>query len=158
MATGFLPVNVVYPDASGNAYPLLVDLSPHRLVVPAFAKDVAGYWYGKFTVPQDYASAPQIVLRLAASTTSLVSTMAVSSYPTTADGNSYDGTYTTETQQNVSLPGTAYNRKDVTFTLTSTITVGADINLRVDHEGAVGADTNTAETLLYGVFFKYTTT
>ena len=156
MATVQIPVQLYVPDASGNGYPSLYDASPHRFLVPTFLKDVAGYWYGHVRIPQDYASTPKIILSIAANATSGVARLAVSSYAI-ADAESYDSTYTTETAQDITVPATAYLRKDVTFSLTSTIAVGDDLIVRVDHEGAHANDTLAVDLLLVSCVFQYAT-
>lgn len=155
MATVQIPAIVYVPDSSGNAYPQLYDLSPHRFLVPTFLRDVAGYWYGHLRIPQDYVGTPKIILSIGANATTGNTRMVVSSY-VTANAASYDGTYTTETAQDVTVPGTAYTRKDVTFSLTTSgIAAGVDLVFRCDHEGAHANDTLAADTILFSVVFQY---
>lgn len=154
MATVQIPLALQVGDSTGNTFPVLYDASPHRFVVPAFLRDVAGYWYGSLRVPQDYVGTPRIVLSIAANATSGVTRLAVSTYAI-ADAESLDSTYTTETAQDVTVPGTAYLRKDVTFSLTSTIAAGDELIFRIDHEGANANDTLAAETLLVAAVFQY---
>lgn len=156
MATIRIPLAIQTGDASGNTYPTRYDASPHIYVVPAFAKDVAGYWYGVMRVPLDYSSTPKIIMAIGANATSGVSRLAVSSYAI-ADTESYDSTYTTETAQDITVPATAYLRKDVTFSLTSTIAAGDDLIFRLDHEGAHVNDTLAVDTLLFNAVFEYAT-
>jgi hypothetical protein len=157
MATVQVPLPLFVPDSSGNGYPILYDASPHRFLVPAFLRDVAGYWYGHVRIPQDYVGTPKVILSVGANATSGVARLAVSSYRT-ADAASYDGTYTTETAQDITVPGTAYLRKDVTFTITTaSIAVGDDLVVRVDHEGAHANDTLAADLLLFSAVFQYAT-
>jgi hypothetical protein len=155
MATIQVPIPLFVPDSSGNGYPLLYDASPHRHLVPAFLKDVAGYWYGHVRVPQDYVGTPKVILSIGANATSGVTRLAVSSYRT-ADAASYDGTYTTETAQDITVPATAYLRKDVTFTVTTaSIAAGDDLVTRIDHEGAHANDTLAVDTILFSAVFQY---
>ena len=156
MATVQIPVPLYVPDATGNGYPSLYDANPHRFLVPTFLKDVAGYWYGHLRVPQDYSSTPVIKVSIAANATAGVARLAVSSYAI-ADAESYDTTYTTETAQDITVPGTAYMRKDVTFSLTSTIAVGDDLVVRIDHEGAHVNDTLAVDLLAVSTVFQYAT-
>lgn len=157
MATVQIPIPLRVPDASGNGYPILYDANPHRHLLTAFLQDVAGYWYGHIRVPQDYAGTPAVKLSIGANATSGVSRLAVSSYRT-ADAASYDGTYTTEAAQDVTVPGTAYLRKDVTFSITTaSITAGDDLMVRVDHEGAHANDTLAVPTILFSAVFQYAT-
>jgi hypothetical protein len=161
MSTIQIPIPLFIPDASGNGRLVFYDASPHRFYVPGFDGDdnVAGYWYGHVRVPQDYASTPKIILALAANVTSGVARMAVSTY-TAADAESYDGTYTTETAQDITMPGTAYLRKDVTFSLTTSggLAAGDDLMVRIDHEGAHANDTlSVPDLLLVSCVFQYAT-
>jgi hypothetical protein len=154
MATIQVPITPRMPDSSGNGYPLFYNANPHRHLVWAFLQDVAGYWYGTFRVPQNYVDTPQIVLSIGANATTGVSRLAVSTY-CSAEGESYDGTYTTETAQDITVPATAYLRDDVTFSLTSSPAVGDDVQFRIDHEGAHANDTLAVPTLLFNVVFQY---
>jgi len=155
MATVQVPLPLFVPDSSGNGYPILYDANPHRHLIPAFLNDVAGYWYGHVRIPQDYVGTPKVILSIGANATSGVSRLAVSSYRT-ADAASYDGTYTTETAQDIAVPGTAYLRKDVTFDITTaSIAAGDDLVTRIDHEGAHANDTLTVPTLLFSAVFSY---
>lgn len=158
MATVQIPIALRVPDSSGNGYPLLYDASPNRHLVTAFLQDVAGYWYGHVRVPQDYSSTPVIKLSIGANATSGVSRLAVSTY-TVADAESYDGTYTTETAQDITVPATAYLRKDVTFSLTTSggLAAGDDLMVRCDHEGAHANDTLAVPTILFTAVFQYAT-
>lgn len=155
MATIQIPLTLNVPDSTGNGYPLLVYTNPHRAVVAACLKDVAGYWYSTLRVPQDYVGTPKVIMSIAANATSGATRLAVSSYRV-ADTASYDGTYTTETAQDITVPGTAYNRKDVTFSVTtSSIAAGDDLMIRLDHEGAHANDTLAVDTLIYNAVFQY---
>jgi hypothetical protein len=128
VATIQVPIPLYVGDSSGNAYAAFYDANPQRYLIPAFLKDVAGYWYGHVRVPQDYANTPKIILSIGANATSGVSRLAVSSYAI-ADAESYDSTYTTETAQ--------------------------DIICRIDHEGAHANDTLAVDTLMFNCVFQY---
>lgn len=156
MATVDIPVAVKTPDSSGNAYPTLVAGTVHQLLVPAFVKDVDGYWYGEFLVPQNYVSGGQIILSLAANATTGVARVNVAT-TAVADAESLNpGSYTSETAVDVSMPATAYLRKDQEFTLTPTLVAGDLVELRVAHEGAHANDTLAVDLLLAAVTFRYT--
>lgn len=159
MATVQIPIPLLIPDSGGSGYPVLYDANPHRFLIPAFLKDVAGYWYGHVRVPQDYVGTPVVRLSVGANATAGVTRLAVSTY-TAADTESYDGSYTTETAQDITVPGTAYLRKDVTFSLTTSggLAAGDDLIVRVDHEGAHANDTLAADTLLFAAVLQYSTT
>jgi hypothetical protein len=158
MAVAQIEITPRIPDSSGNGFPIFYNATPHRHLWYGFLKDVAGYWYGQFSVPQDYASGPKIIMSMAANATTGNTRLAVSSFRT-ANAATYDGTYTTETAQDITLPATAYLRKDVTFTITTaSIAIGDDISFRLDHEGAHANDTLAVDTLMSKAVFEYTTT
>lgn len=158
MATVQIPVPMITPGSSGSAFPVLTAGTVHRLgPVPAYAIDVDSYWYGHVRVPQDYSSTPAIILSLAANATTGVATVQVAT-AVPADGETYNpGSYTTETNVDVTMPGTAYLRKDQSITLTSGPAAGDDLLVRVGHIGTATNDTLAATLLLVNVVFQYAT-
>jgi len=142
-------------DSSGNAYAALLSTANIRRLVAGFTKDVDGSWYGSVRVPQDYSSSGQIVLRILANATSGVTRLNVHTNAKT-DAEGFDAAYTSETAQDITVPATAYMAKDVTFTLTPTISAGDTIQIRVQHDGAHANDTLAVDTLLESLVFKYT--
>jgi hypothetical protein len=152
---GQIPLDT--PDASGNAYPALSlnnGFSNVRRVVPAFTKLVDGTWEGSIRIPQDYSSTAQIILSAVANATSgavrwIVSTAVV------ASGVTEDTAYTAETAQNVTVPGTANQRFDTTFTLTTTLVAGSTLNVKVTRQGSNGGDTLAVDALLWECIFQY---
>jgi len=143
------------PDATGNGYAALVVGATMRQLVPAFLKDVVGDWWGICRIPSDYSSAGALKLSIAANATTGVTTMGVASR-VVANVAVYDGALTSEADQDVAVPGTAYARVDATFTLTPTCVAGADLIYRVRHNGTAGNDTLAVDTLLVNLVFTYT--
>ena len=159
MAVARVPVLIDTPDATGSAYPTLSTsngFSNIRRLVPAFAKDIDSAWEGVVQVPQGFASGGKIVLSIAANATTGVTRLIASTAPM-ADGEQLDTAYTAETAQDITVPGTAKLRKDVTFTLTSSPAVGDAMAVKVTHNGAHANDTLAVDTLLWQVHFEYTT-
>ncbi|HEX9765181.1 MAG TPA: hypothetical protein VGA36_00355, partial [Nitriliruptorales bacterium] len=76
-----------------------------------------------------------------------------------ADGESYDVTFTDETAQDITVPATAYLRKDATFpstgSLAATIAAGDDLMVRVVHNGDHANDTLAVETLMPEAVLQY---
>lgn len=155
-STKQVPIPLTTVDSSGNGYAGLIATSNIREVVASFLKDVVGDWWGIVRVPQDYSSAGAIVLSLAANATTGVTTMGVA---TTVIANAavYDQALTAESDVDVSVPGTAYTRKDQSYTLTTTPTAGADLLVRIRHNGTAANDTLAVDTLLFNAVFEYTT-
>jgi len=156
MATIQIPLPLYVPDANGNGYPILYAATNHRHQVPAFLKDVDGYWYGHVRVPQDYVSTPKIILSIGANATSGVTTLGVATKGV-ANTASYNVTYTTETNQDITVAATAYLRKDVTFSLTSSPAAGDDLVTRIGHIGTAVNDTLAVDTILFSTIFQYAT-
>lgn len=149
-----VPVTFTTPDATGNGYAFLLATAHIREVIPAFLKDVDGFWWGIVRVPQDYSSTPKIIVSIAANATSGVTTLIVASL-VVANAAVYDAALTAETGQNITVPGTAYTRADVTFTLSTTPTAGADLLVYVEHNGTNGSDTLAVDTLMPAAVFQY---
>lgn len=157
MAIAQIPVPLFEADASGNAYPALIAGTVHRHLIPAFVKDVVGDWFGLVRVPQDYASGPKIVLSIGANATTGVTTMGVAT-AVPANAESYNpAAYTVETDVDITVPATAYLRKDQSFTLASGPAIGDDLLVRVRHNGTATNDTLAVDTLLFNCVFEYTT-
>jgi hypothetical protein len=150
-----IPITLTAPDSTGNGYTLLLSTANIRELIPAFLKDVVGDWWGRVRVPANYSSAGAVVVSLAANATSGVTTMGCASNPVT-NAAGYNVALTAEADQDITVPGTAYFRKDVTFTLTPTIAAGDDLIVRVRHNGTAGNDTLAVDTIMFGAAFSYT--
>lgn len=158
MATVQVPVSLDTPDASGNGYPALSTnngFSNVRAIVPAFAKTVDGTWEGRLRVPQNYASGGAIILSQVANATSGAVRNRVST-AVVAAAVSEDTAYTDESYVNTTVPGTAKQRFDITFTLTTTPVPGSTLNVKVTRQGTNGGDTLAVDALLWECIFQYT--
>jgi hypothetical protein len=111
--------------------------------------------YGQVAVPDNYTSGGVIRLLVAANATSGVTRLQVGT-KAVADGESLNPTLTDETAQDITVPGTAYLRKDVTFTLTETLADKDLLLVEVFHDGDHANDTLNANTLLFGAWLEYT--
>lgn len=159
MATVQIPISLDTPDSTGNAYPGLsvataFGFSNVRRLAPAFTKSVDSFWSGTIRVPQDYVGSGTVICSFVANATSgairvLVSTKVV------ANLASEDAAYTDETAQNVTVPATANQRKDISFTLTTTPVAGSSLNVKVTRNGANAADTLAVDALLWECVFQY---
>lgn len=153
-----IPVNLSNPRVSslaGNSAWTALALTDWDAGCWSFLKDVAGKVYGTVRVPEDYGSNGQLILSCAWNATTGDAVLNVGTSPI-ADGESFDpGALTDETPQTITVPGTAYLRDDVTFTLTPTLVAGDILIVEVFHDGADGSDTVAADTLLFGAFLSY---
>lgn len=148
-----IPLDI--PDSSGNGYRTAIATANIRQVVSAFLKDVVGDWWGIVEVPSNFSSNAAVVLSIAANATSGVTTMGVASL-LVADTEVYDAALTAETDQDITVPATAYKRKDVSFSLTPTVAAGDHLLVRIRHNGTATNDTLAVDTLLFAAAFRYT--
>lgn len=142
------------PDSTGNGYAGLLSTTNIREVIPAFLKDVDGSWYGMVRVPQDYVSTPKLIPRILANATTGVTRINVYT-SVKGDADVVDAALTAETAQDITVPGTAYTLKDVTFSLSTTPVAGKTLTLRIQHDGTHVNDTLAVDTLLYEAVFQY---
>lgn len=145
------------PDGTGNGYPALTTSNGFtnvRRVVPAFTKDVVGTWEGACVVPANYGSAGAIVVSYVANATSGVFRSRVGT-AVVAVSASEDTAYTNETYADTTVPGTAKQRFDVSFTLTSTPIANSTLNVKVEHEGTHANDTLAVDCLIWACHFQY---
>lgn len=151
-----VPISLTTTDATGNAYAAQVAPTNIREVVPAFTKDVVGDWWGIVRVPQNFVSTAKVIASIAANATTGVTTMGLAS-KNFADAATYDTALTSEADQDITVPATAYKRKDVTFTLTNQPVAGDDLIVRIRHNGTAANDTLAVDTLLFLAVFQYST-
>jgi hypothetical protein len=120
-----------------------------------FVKDVLGTVYGQVLIPSGVTSAT-LRLLLGANATSGVTRMQVYANAvanTEAFGGGSWSNGNPLTAQDVTVPGTALVRKDVTFSVSGL--VGGDVLvLAIAHDGAHANDTLAVNTLLYGAWLE----
>lgn len=160
MATVQLPIRLETPDSAGSGYPALTTnngFSNVRRVLPAFTKLVDGTWEGSVRIPQNYSSGGAVKLSFVANATSGAIRSRVST-TVVAASSTEDASYTDESYVNTTVPGTAKQRFDVSFTLTTTPVVGSTLNVKVTRNGTNGGDTLAVDALLWEAVFEYTST
>ena len=120
-----------------------------------FLKDVDGKIYGVVPVPKNVNATPnaKIILQMAWNATSGVSRLSVKS-KNVANAATLDASFTAETSQDITVPGTAYFREDVTFTLTNAPAADDLLLVEVFHEGAHANDSVAVNTLLFEAFLQ----
>lgn len=155
--TRTIPVRLDTPDSAGSGYPALTALSGFtnvRRIVPAFTKSVDGTWEGSLEVPADYSSGGTIVLTWVANATTGNLRNRVGSQ-VVANGVNLDGTYTQETYLNTTVPGTAKQRFQTSFVLSTVLVAGSTLELQVTRNGTSGSDTLAVDALLMGCDLSY---
>lgn len=153
-----VPINLRNPRVStlaGNTFFNVKALTNYDAGVWEFVKDVDGKVYGLVPVPKNLFATPaaKIILVTAYNATSLVSRWSVKS-KNVADAATLDATFTAETAQDITVPGTAYFRKDVTFTLTNAPVASDMLLVEIFHEGAHANDTVAVNSLLFGAMLE----
>lgn len=154
-----IPIDLHTPRTStlaGNSFFTVVTLTDYDAGHWEFVLNVEGKVYGQVRIPDDYASGGVIRLALAANATSGVTRMQVGT-KAVADGEALNpGALTDETAADVTMPGTAYFREDVTFTLTEALAAGDLLIVEVFHDGDHANDTLAVNTMLFGAWLEYT--
>jgi hypothetical protein len=154
MATIRVPIDLRNPRVStlaGNSFFTVVGLTDWDGGHWEFLKDVEGKIYGVVPVPKNLHGTPnaKIVLTLAANATSGVTRMQVGTFPP-ADAESLNpGALTDETAQDITVPGTARLRKDVSFTLTNAPVADDLLIVEIFHDGDHANDTLAVNTELW---------
>lgn len=148
-----IPVDLGVPQQAanqGNCYFDMLNLTDHDFGVWTLVKDVNGKVYGRATVPKNLSGTTGslvVALAWANSASSKVARVSVA-YSPIANGESLNpGSLTDVTAQDLSVPTTAYQRTDATYSLTG---LAADDVLLVEvyHEGAHANDTVAVDTLV----------
>lgn len=141
------PIQLLNP-LDGNAFWTVTALTAWSPGHWEFVKDVAGVIYAQVLVPAGVTAAT-IRLALGANATTGVTRIGLA-HAEAADAESLNpASLTSLTSQDITVPATAYLRKDVTFSLTGL--VGRDLLLlKVTHEGTHANDTLAVNTLLFG--------
>lgn len=156
------PIRRLTPQSSanaGNSFFNVIGLADYDSGHHEFVKDVDGKFFGIVEVPTNIAATPnaKIVLLIRANATSGVTRLQVGT-KAVADGESTDPTLTDETAQNITVPGTARLRKDVTFTLTDAPAADDILIVEIFHNGdaAAGgaADTLAVNTELFDAYLE----
>jgi hypothetical protein len=136
----------------GNAAPNITAFTSYEGAYWLMLKDVDSHVYGSVYVPENLAGTPaaKIVIDVMANATSGVTRMGVLTKGV-ADGVTMDpSSLTAETEQDITVPGTVYFRKKITFTLTTPPTAGQLMIVDVYHHGAHANDTLAVDTFLLG--------
>jgi len=160
LPTVSIPVILTNPrtaSLAGNAYATVLALTNQDLEIWNFVKDVQGKVYGHVTVPKSVSAAPnaKIILIIGANATTGVTSIQVSQKAVASDAESVNVTFTAETRQDITVPGTARLHKKVTFTLTGQDYVAEDIiYVEVFHDGTQANDTLAVDTELYEAYLE----
>lgn len=140
---------------AGNSFFSVLALSDWDAGHWEFLQDVEGKIYGIVRVPPSYASGGAIKLEIGANATTGVTRLQVGT-KAVADGESMNPTLTDETAQDITVPGTAYLRKAVSFTLTESLAASDLLLVEIFHDGDHANDTLAVNTILWGAWLEVT--
>lgn len=149
--------NPIVASSAGNAFFTVLGLTDWDAGHWEFVKDVGGKIYGFAQIPQALAATGGTIgVAIAASATSGVTRLNVA-VKAVADGESLDpSSLTDHTAQDITVPGTALLRKDVSFTLTEALAAGDLLIVEIFHDGAHANDTLAVNTLLFSAWVDVT--
>ena len=151
-----------FSSLQGNVIPDIIALQDQDQEVWVMKKDVDGKIYGRIKTPEIIGGIPnaQVILVICANNVAAVATRLSIAVKPVADGETFDpATLNDIAAQDITMPTTAYQRKDVTFTLPTTggdfpIEAGDILEIEVFHEGTHPNDLLAADTLLIEGYLK----
>jgi hypothetical protein len=156
VATGTAELRASTPDTTGSAYVARLDSTISMLHL-GFTKDVVSRWFGRLVVPANYASGGSFKLFVLANATTGVTRLNVELL-SVSDAEDLDPALTANTAQDVTVPGTAFLAKLVTFTSLPTLQAGDTLLAAILHDGTHANDTLAVDTLVASAWLEYTTT
>lgn len=159
-----IPITLELPRTNtlgGNVFyaPDFLSTADEDMAFWQMVLDVDGKLYGQVTVPNTIGATPaaKIILLIAANATTGVSRLSVSAIPS-ANGEGLNRAKTAITAQDITMPTTAYELEEVSFTLPTTGSfpiVGKDVlDVEIFHEGAHANDTLAANTLVKAAYLE----
>jgi len=160
MATIRVPVDLQTPrftSLAGNALWNPTNLSTADVDYGFwdFVKDVEGKIYGQVAVPSslDASPAAKIILIIAANATTGDTQLQVSTLPV-ANTESLDQSLTAITAQTITVQSTAFQIKEVIFTLAGQPSADDQLVVEVFHDGNHASDTLAVSTLLLAAYLQ----
>lgn len=153
-------LNARYTTLAGNTFWTPAALTAWDGGHWELAKDVDGKVYGTVGVPMSLAGTPnaKLVLAVAANATSGVTRLSAATKAVSDGGSLNPSSLTGETARDITVPGTAYLRTDVTLpvsgSLAVTVAAGDLLIIEITHEGAHANDTLAVNTLLFGAWLQ----
>lgn len=163
-----LPIDLKTPaisQSAGNSYWNVIALTTPTpdfdMGVYEFLEDVDGGWFGEVDIPNTIGATPaaKIILQVMANATSGVASIDVETRPR-ADGETLDVALdSTMAIQDVTMPTTAYELKEVTFTLPTSgndhpVVAKDKLLVRIKHNGTKTEDTLAVPLLLVKAFLE----
>jgi len=157
-----IPIDLAVPKASalaGNSYWLPVALTAADKAFWHFLKDVEGKVWGKVRIPVSIAGTPnaKIKLVICANATSGVTRIDVlhKAIQTKATGESLNpASLTSIGAQDITVPATAYDALEVSFTVSETLAAEDELEVEIFHDGDHANDTLAVTTLLFDAFLE----
>lgn len=155
-----IPLEIRSPQTAsnpGNSFFNIQALTNQDFGLWEFVKDVEGAIFAVVNVPPE-ASTPnaKIILIIAANATSGVTVLNLGTKCVADDNESINVSFTNDTAQNITVPGTAYLTKKVTFTAGDLTNAAPNdlIFVKIAHNGTDGNDTLAVDTLLVDAFLE----
>jgi hypothetical protein len=144
---------------AGNAFWTVLGLTAWDAGHWQFVKDVNGKVYGLIRIPIGMAWTPNAKIKLvvAANATSGVTRLSIGHKAVetkTTPESLNPASLTAITAQDITVPGTAYLAKEVSFTVTETLAAEDELLVEIYHEGAHANDTLAVNTLLFDAFLE----
>jgi len=144
-------LNAQFDANQGNTFPDVLDIgTPNNVHVWTSLQDVDGKTYARVHIPNNLASSPavKIILRIMANATTGVTRISVT-HTDVNNGENFNVAVTESiTAIDTTVPGTAFEAEDITFTLSTQPSADDTMDIEIFHEGAHANDTLAVPTLL----------
>ena len=156
-----IPIDLRAPGTTidaGNAFWIVDGLTAHDFGNWQFLQSADGSVFGVAHVPKNLAVVPaaKIVLILMANSTSgNVTSMQVFTAPVAPDGELFDpASLTSITVQDVTMPTTAFQTKEISFTIAAAPVADDLLIVRIFHDGNTANDTLAENTILIEAYLE----
>jgi len=162
VATIQIPIDLRDPRVTtlaGNAGWTVVGLTAHDVGVWQFVKDVEGKVYGVVRLPVNIAGTPNAKIKLVimANATSGVTSLDIGhkAVQTKAPAESLNpASLTYIGVQHITVPATAYNALEVSFTVSESLATEDELLVEIFHDGDHASDTLAVNTLLFDALLE----
>jgi len=156
-----VPIDLRAPGTTvnaGNAFWIVDGLTAHDFGNWQFLQSALGSVFGVAHVPKNLAVVPDakiVLILMANSTSGNITSMQVLTAPIAPDGEDFDpGSLTSITVQDVTMPTSAFETKEISFTLAAAPVADDLLIVEVFHDGTKTEDTLAENTILIEAYLE----
>jgi hypothetical protein len=157
-----IPIDLAVPKTSalaGNSFWLPIALTAADKAFWHFLKDVEGKVWGKVRIPVNMAGTPNAKIKLVICANAVAGVTRIDvlhkAIQTKVTGESLNpASLTSIGAQDITVPATAYNALEVSFTASETLAAEDELEVEIFHDGDHANDTLAVTTLLYDALLE----